>query len=385
MVASLDLDPAGYDEESMNDTLERTPLYEAHLGLGAKMVPFAGYEMPVQYPSGITAEHQAVRGAAGLFDVSHMGEFMVHGPEAVDLVQLVSVNDAAALAVGQCQYSAMCAESGGILDDLVVYRMEDHYMLVVNASRRTEDWAWIAEHAEGFEVVLTDRSDELGLVALQGPRAQEILDPLTDAKLDDIAYYRFTQGTVAGCSATISRTGYTGEDGFELYVDQADTVAVWNALSEQGEGVGLLPCGLGARDSLRLEVGFALYGNELDERHTPLAGRLEWLVKMDKGDFLGRDALARQKEGGIPERLVGVRLTERGFPRPGYPLVHDGNEVGSVTSGTVSPSLGYGIALGYVPAELAVPDTEVGVRVRDKVIPGVVARLPFYTEGSVRR
>lgn len=369
----------------MNDTPKRTPLYDVHLGLGAKMVPFAGYEMPVQYPSGITAEHQAVREAAGIFDVSHMGEFLVHGPQALDLVQLVSVNDAAHLAVGQCQYSAMCAADGGIRDDLVVYRMADHYMLVVNASRRAQDWAWIVEHAEGLDATLEDRSDDMGLVALQGPRAQEILDPLTDVNLDDVAYYHFAVGTVAGCAATISRTGYTGEDGFELYVGEADTVAVWNALHEQGGGAGLLPCGLGARDSLRLEVGFALYGNELDEEHTPLASRLGWLVKLDKGEFSGRAALVRQKEQGVPDRLVGIRLTERGFPRPGYPIVHDGHEVGSVTSGTVSPSLGYGVALAYVPAELISPDTEVGVRIRDKVIPAVVARLPFYTEGSVRR
>jgi aminomethyltransferase len=365
--------------------LKRTPLYHVHLGLGAKMVPFAGYEMPVQYPSGITAEHQAVREAVGLFDVSHMGEFMIRGPQAIDLIQLVSVNDAAVLEVGQCQYSAMCGVDGGIRDDLVVYRMADHYMLVVNASRRAEDWAWIVEHAEGLDATLVDRSDELGLVALQGPRAQEILDSLTDVNLDDIAYYHFGVGTVAGCTATISRTGYTGEDGFELYVEEADTVAVWNALFEQGGGAGLLPSGLGARDSLRLEVGFALYGNELDEEHTPWAGRLGWLVKLDKGEFSGRDALRRQKEEGVPERLVGIRLTERGFPRPGYAIVHDRNEVGSVTSGTVSPTLGYGVALGYVPAELASPDTEIGIRVRDKVIPGVVTRLPFYTGGSVRR
>ena len=369
----------------MTATLKKTPLHDVHLGLGAKMVPFAGYEMPVQYPSGITAEHQSVRAGAGLFDVSHMGQFLVHGPQAIDLVQVVSVNDAAALAVGQCQYSAMCAEDGGIRDDIVVYRMADHYMLVVNASRRAQDWAWVVEHAEGLEVTVEDRSDEIGLLALQGPRAQEILDPLTDVNLDDLAYYHFAKGTIAGCPATVSRTGYTGEDGFELYVAEADTVAVWNALFEQGGRSGLLPCGLGARDSLRLEVGFALYGNELDEEHTPWAGRLGWLVKLDKGDFSGRDALIREKEEGPHHGLVGIRLTERGFPRPGYPIVHDGSEVGSVTSGTVSPSLGYGIALGYVPTELIIPDTEVGVRIRDKVIPGVVARLPFYTAGSVRR
>jgi aminomethyltransferase len=369
----------------MNDTPKRTPLYDVHLGLGAKMVPFAGYEMPVQYPAGITAEHHAVREVAGLFDVSHMGEFLVRGPQAIDLVQRVSVNDAASLVVGQCQYSAMCAEDGGIRDDLVIYRMRNHFMLVVNASRREEDWAWISEHSEGLDVALEDRSDDMGLLALQGPRAQEMLDSLTDVDLDGIAYYHFAEGSVAGCSATISRTGYTGEDGFELYVAEGDTLAVWSAVLERGRGAGLLPSGLGARDSLRLEVGFALYGNELDEEHTPLASRLGWVVKWDKGEFCGRDVLVRQKEAGVPERLVGIRLTERGFPRPGYPFVHDGHEVGSVTSGTLSPSLGYGIALGYVPAELSSPDTQMGVRVRDEVIPGVVVRLPFYTEGSVRR
>jgi len=369
----------------MDDMLKRTALYDVHLGLGAKMVPFAGYEMPVHYPAGITAEHHAVREVAGLFDISHMGEFLVHGPEAIDLVQRVNVNDAASLAVGECQYSAMCAEDGGIRDDLVVYRMADHFMLVVNASRRAEDWAWIVKHAEGLDVTLEDPSDGMGLLALQGPCAQEILDPLTDVNLDDIAYYHFAEGSVARCATTISRTGYTGEDGFELYVAEGDTVAVWDALLEQGGGAGLLPSGLGARDSLRLEVGFALYGNELDEQHTPLAGRLGWVVKLNKGEFSGRDALLRQKEEGVSDSLVGIRLTERGFPRPGYPIAHDGNEVGSVTSGTVSPSLGYGVALGYVPTELITPDTEVGVRIRDKVIPGVVARLPFYTDGSVRR
>lgn len=369
----------------MNDTLKKTPLHDLHLGLGAKMVPFAGYEMPVQYLPGIRAEHEAVREAAGLFDVSHMGEFLVHGPQALDLVQRVSVNDAASLAIGQCQYSAMCAEDGGIRDDVIVYRMADHYMLVVNASRRPEDWAWIVDQAKGLEVTLEDRSDDLGLLALQGPLAQEILGPLTTVNLDEVAYYHFADGTVAGRSATISRTGYTGEDGFELYLAEEDTAAVWKAVFEQGEGFGLLPCGLGARDSLRLEVGFALYGNDLDEDHTPFAGRLGWVVKLDKGEFSGREALVRQKEEGAYPRLVGIRLSERGFPRPGYPVVHDGNEVGSVTSGTVSPSLGYGIALGYVPADLAQPDTEVGVRIRDQVVPGVVTRLPFYTEGSIRR
>ena len=368
----------------MDDTLKRTPLHAEHVALGGKMVPFAGYEMPVQYPAGITAEHEAVRTTAGLFDASHMGEFVVWGPQALDLIQKVSVNDASRLAVGQCQYTALCLESGGILDDFLVYRMADRYMLVVNASRRDEDWDWLTRHAADLEVELEDRSEETALLALQGPRAQEVLVPLTDANLDEVWYYRFTESSVAGFPAIISRTGYTGEDGFELYVASDDAAALWRRLLEDGQGVGLRPAGLGARDSLRLEVGFALYGNDLDTEHTPLEARLCWLVKLDKEDFVGRDVLVRQKEDGVPRHLVGIRLTERGFPRPGYPIVHEENDVGTVTSGTVGPTLGYGIAMGYVPGELSAPDTPLGVRVRDKVIPGVVQRPPFYTEGSVR-
>ena len=368
----------------MDDTLKRTPLHAEHVALGGKMVPFAGYEMPVQYPAGITAEHEAVRTTAGLFDASHMGEFVVWGPQALDLIQKVSVNDASRLAVGQCQYTALCLDSGGILDDFLVYRMADRYMLVVNASRRDEDWDWLTRHAADLEVELEDRSEETALLALQGPRAQKVLAPLTDANLDEVGYYRFTEGSVAGFPAIISRTGYTGEDGFELYVASDDAAALWRRLLEDGQGVGLRPAGLGARDSLRLEVGFALYGNDLDTEHTPLEACLGWLVKLDKEDFVGRDVLIRQKKDGVPRYLVGIRLTERGFPRPGYPIVHEENDVGTVTSGTVGPTLGYGIAMGYVPGELSAPDTPLGVRVRDKVIPGIVQRPPFYTEGSVR-
>ncbi len=369
----------------MTDTLKRTPLYAEHVALGAKIVPFAGYEMPVQYPAGITAEHEAVRTAAGLFDASHMGEFVVRGPQALDLVQRVSINDASGVAVGQCQYTALCLEDGGILDDFLVYRAHDLYMLVVNASRREEDWDWITRHASGLHVEFEDRSDETALLALQGPKAQEVLAPLTETNLEEIGYYRFADGRVAGFPAVISRTGYTGEDGFELYVASADAAALWRRLLEDGAGAGLKPAGLGARDSLRLEVGFPLNGNDLDTEHTPLEARLGWLVKFNKGDFVGRDALMRQKEEGVSTRLVGIRLTERGFPRPGYPIVHDDSEVGSVTSGTMSPTLGCGIAMGYVPDDLATVDTPLGVRVRGRVIPGVVERPPFYKQGSVRR
>lgn len=369
----------------MSEALLRTPLHGEHVALDAKMVPFAGYEMPVHYPPGIREEHQTVRETAGLFDVSHMGEFRVRGPEALALVQRLAVNDASTLQVGQAQYSAMCREDGGVLDDLLVYHYEDHYMLVVNAANRTRDLGWVQEQGEGFDAVVEDHSDEIALLALQGPVAEEVMAPLADRELEEIGYYRFEPGQVAGRPATISRTGYTGEDGFELYVAAEDAPALWRTLLEKGAPAGLVPAGLGARDSLRLEMGYALYGNDLDERHTPLEAGLGWITKLDKGEFVGRDALRRQKEAGVERRLVGLRLTERGFPRPGYDVVADDRDVGVVTSGTVSPSLDVGIAMAWVPARLGEPDTELGVRIRDRVVPAVVQRPPFYTEGSLKR
>jgi aminomethyltransferase len=369
----------------MGDSLKKTPLYEAHVALGGKLVPFAGFEMPVQYPAGITAEHHAVRKGAGLFDVCHMGEFVLRGPQALDLIQKITVNDASKLQVWQAQYSAMCLESGGIIDDLLVYRGPDHYMLVVNASNKAKDLAWVQKHAPAFDVEVTDKSDETALVAIQGPRSVEILQGLTDTNLEEIGYYRFALGSVAGVAGIISRTGYTGEDGFELYVPEGEGLKLWDSLMVAGQPKGLIATGLGCRDSLRLEMGYALYGNDLDESHTPLESGLGWITKLDKGDFIGREALVRQKEAGVTRRLVGLTLSERGFPRHGYPLVSGGQDVGEVTSGVVSPSLGFGIAMGYVPVELAKAGTEVGVRIRDKVIPAVVMRPPFYTEGSVRR
>lgn len=365
--------------------LLRTPLYDAHVGLGAKIVPFAGFEMPVQYPTGITAEHRAVREAAGLFDVSHMGEFVVRGPQALDLVQHVSVNDAAKIEVGQAQYSAMCREDGGVVDDLLVYRFPDHYMLVVNAANLEKDLAWILGHAEGFDAEVEDRSAETALVALQGPAAREILRPLAEPDVDSVRYYRFAEGSVAGAPAVVSGTGYTGEDGFELYLAEADARTVWDALLDAGAGAGLVPAGLGARDSLRLEVGYALYGNDLDDAHTTLESGLGWITKLDKGDFVGRAALAAQKEAGVTRRLVGLELAGKGFPRPGYPILSGGEAVGALTSGTVSPSLGVGIGMGYVPAELSKAGTEVQVDLRGRPVDAVVKRPPFYTQGSIRR
>jgi aminomethyltransferase len=372
----------------MIETLERTPLYEEHVSLGGKIVPFAGWEMPVQYPTGITAEHRAVRTTAGLFDVSHMGEFVVRGPQALELLQRVSVNDVSALEVGQAQYSAMCYESGGVVDDLLVYRYADRYMVVVNASNLARDWAWLTSHVGDLDVDVEDVSAATALLALQGPAAREVLGPLADTDVDTIRYYRFVEGSVDGIPATIAGTGYTGEDGFELYVPAADAVGVWRALLEAGRSRGLVPVGLGARDSLRLEMGYALYGNELDADHTPLEAGLGWITKLDapnKGDFVGRQALLDQKAEGVPSRLVGLLLGERAFPRHGYDVLADGKRVGVVTSGTLGPSLGRGIALAYVPPEHAKPGTAVQVDARGRALDALVTRPPFYTAGSIRR
>jgi aminomethyltransferase len=369
----------------MSQPLKRTPLHEEHVALGGKLVPFAGFEMPVQYPTGITAEHTAVRERAGLFDVSHMGEFVVRGPQALDLVQRITVNDASKLQVGQAQYSAMCLDAGGIVDDLLVYRFADEFMLVVNASNLDKDLTWIRGHGAGMDVEVRDRSAATALLALQGPAAREILRPLADVDVDGVGYYRFVEGGVAGVPAVISATGYTGEDGFELYVDAADAVQLWRTILKEGAPHGLIPAGLGARDSLRLEVGYALYGNDLDEEHTPLESGLGWITKVDKGDFVGREAIVRQKEAGVPRRLVGLRLVARGFPRPGYAILSDGGPVGVVTSGTVSPSLGFGVAMGYVPSEISSAGTELSVEIRGKRVAAVVQRPPFYTDGSIRR
>jgi aminomethyltransferase len=365
-------------------TLNRTPLFAEHVALNAKIVPFAGYEMPVQYPAGITAEHQAVRNAAGLFDVSHMGEFIVRGERALEFVQHVTTNDASKIEVGQAQYSTLCNENGFLLDDLLVYRFPDHYMLVVNGSNRDKDWAWVSRFAGEFGVELEDRTDEIALLALQGPRAQAILARLTDHELEAIRYYRFAEGAVDGIPTIISRTGYTGEDGFELYVGADDAAALWRRLLEVGKEDGLLPTGLGCRDSLRLEMGYALYGNDLDEARTPLEAGLAWVTKLDKGDFVGRDALRRQKEEGVKVRLAGFKLRERGFPRHGYPVEFNGERSGEVTSGTMSPTLGYGVGLAYVPVAAAKAGTEIGIVIRDRAVAAEVVRPPFHTGGTVR-
>jgi aminomethyltransferase len=368
----------------VNDPLKRTPLYEEHRALGARLVPFAGYEMPVQYPSGINAEHRAVREAAGLFDVSHMGEFEVKGEHALDFLQYLTTNDVATLSVGQAQYSALLNENGTLIDDLLVYRTEDGYLLVVNASNKDRDLAHARQVATQFGIEVVDRSDETALIALQGPASERILSKLTDADLAAIPYYRFARGSVAGAPTMISRTGYTGEAGFELYLPAEQAVTIWRALLEAGSGEGLIPAGLGARDSLRLEMGYPLYGNDIDESRTPLEAGLSWITKFKKGDFIGRDALVKQKEAGVARKLVGFRLNARGFPRHGYGIRAGGEMVGEVTSGILAPSLGYGIGLAYVPAALAEPGTQFEVVIREQGVPAEVVKAPFYSAGTAK-
>ncbi|HEV2642545.1 MAG TPA: glycine cleavage system aminomethyltransferase GcvT, partial [Candidatus Elarobacter sp.] len=292
---------------------QRTPLYDVHVALGGKMVPFAGFEMPVQYPTGITAEHKAVRERVGLFDVSHMGEFMIRGPGAVDFVNAVTTNDVSALAVGQAHYSTILNDRGTIVDDCLVYRFADHLMMVVNASNKDKDLAHISAHKAPFDCTIEDVSDRVALLALQGPLAQQVLARHTDADLDAIKYYHFTTATVAGVpDIVVSRTGYTGEDGFELYFDASRAPEVWSALMSGGD---VTPAGLGARDTLRLEMGMALYGNDIDDTTTPYEAGLGWLVKLKKGDFVGKPALERQKAAGVPRKLVGFTTSDRAFPR----------------------------------------------------------------------
>jgi aminomethyltransferase len=365
--------------------LKRTALTHVHEALGAKMVPFAGFLMPVQYAS-MTHEHKAVRERVGVFDISHMGEFTLEGPRALEAVQRVTVNDAASLAVDQAQYSAMVNERGGIVDDCVVYRLADErWLVVVNASNIAKDWAHVRAHLPPDGVKLMDDSDATTLLAVQGPRAAAVVGAIADVPLDDLAFYWKRDGRVAGVEAVISRTGYTGEDGFELYFDRSGSEAVWSALMEAGAEHGIEPCGLGARDTLRLEMKYALYGNDIDESTDPYEAGLSWIVKLDKGEFTGRDALARIAEAGPARRLVGFRLNERGIPRPGYPVLQGGERVAEVRSGAMSPSLGYAIGTCYLPKGRTKAGTPLAVEIRDRALAGEVAKTPFYTGGSLKR
>lgn len=361
--------------------LKRTPFYQIHEQSGARLIDFGGWEMPVQY-SGIKQEHRAVRSSVGMFDVSHMGEFFVAGPGAVDLIQYMTINDASKLTPGKAQYSAMCYEDGGIVDDLLVYMLgENRYMLVVNASNIDKDFSWIADHND-FEAELENRSEEMCLLAVQGPKSVETLQKLTETDLSSIKFYTFEEGTLAGFDDVIlSATGYTGEKGFELYFDKqsVDPQQLWKAVMEAGKTFDIEPCGLGARDTLRLEMGFALYGNDITAETNPLEARLGWLTKLDKEAFIGKPALHKIKEAGVSRKLVGFTLDDRrAIPRSGYDIVDDDERtIGHVTSGTRSISLDKNIGMGYVPRELAAEGTKIHIRVRNKVAEAEVVKPPF--------
>lgn len=357
--------------------LKQTPLNAIHRQMGAKMVPFGGWDMPVQY-RGILDEHKAVRGAAGIFDVSHMGEVEFRGPAALEALQRLTSNDASRLQVGQVQYSALTTEAGTFVDDLTVYKFaDDRYLVTLNASNIDKDFAWMREHTRG-NVEVRNLSDETALIAIQGPKAAEILQKFTPLELSGIRYYWFAQGTVLGQDAIVSRTGYTGEDGFEVYVKPQHAAGLWGALLEAGTPLGLLPCGLGARDTLRLEAKMALYGNDIDDRHTVLEADLGWILKLEKGEFIGKAALAKQKAEGIRRKLVGFEMVGRGIARSHYAMVKDGKPIGEVTSGGPAPWLNKNIGLGYVVVEQATIGTEFDVVIRDNPVRARVVPTPFY-------
>jgi len=357
--------------------LRRTPLHDVHVKAGARMVPFGGWEMPVQY-TGIIEEHRAVRRAVGLFDISHMGEFEIEGPAALATVQRLATNDASSLAVGQVQYTLLCYPDGGIVDDLTLYRLGDaRFMLTVNAANIDKDWTWVTERgggASGWRNV----SDETALLAVQGPRAEGLVHRLADCDVTRVAYYHFLRGTIAGVPALISRTGYTGEDGFELYVPGSRAEALWYALLDAGRADGIQPVGLGARDTLRLEMKFALYGNDIDQTTNPLEAGLGWVVRPAKGDFIGRSAIEAVRAQGLTRKLAGFEMVEPSVPRHGYRLLDNGAPVGVVTSGSFGPAVERYIGMGYVPAALAAVGSELQVEIRGKPQPARVVRTPFY-------
>lgn len=355
--------------------MRKTPFYDLHVSHGARMIEFGGWQMPVYY-RGIIEEHRKVREKVGLFDLSHMGEIEVKGPGALEFIQKMTTNDASRLNVGQVQYSVMCYPDGGAVDDILVCRMADRFYLVVNASNAAKDLDWLKTHA-GADVTVTDLSDETALLAIQGPESAAVLARLTDVHLDGLYYYHFAEGKVAGVDCIVSRTGYTGEDGFELFFHPRHARHMWDALLEAGRTFDIEPVGLGARDTLRLEMGYALYGHELDPSTNPLEAGLGWVVAMDKGEFIGRDALAAAKERGLSRRLIGFKLLERGVPRAHCEITKDGMVIGEATSASLSPSLGVGIGMCYVTPDAAKPGTRFDVIIRGKGVAAEAVRPPF--------
>jgi len=358
--------------------MKRTRLNKVHKELGGKMVEFAGFEMPVEY-EGIIIEHLAVREKAGIFDVSHMGEIIIKGNDALDLIQYLTPNDASRLVIGKAQYSALTTPKGTFIDDLLVYRLDEkEYMLVVNAVNSDKDYEWILKNKGKFSAEVKNESDNYTQIALQGPKAQEILQPLTDLDLSEIKYYWFKTGKVAGIDSIVSRTGYTGEDGFEIYTTHSQPEKIWDAILEEGKKYGLKPAGLGARDTLRLEAKMMLYGNDIDETTTVLEADLGWMVKFDKPDFLGKEALLKQKNEGIKRKIVGFEIKGRGIARPHYPVFINGNKVSEVTSGTFAPYLKKSIGLTYLPIEYTEIGTQFEIGIRDNLVKAEVVPTPFY-------
>jgi aminomethyltransferase len=371
---------------SANTPLKTTPFFEIHKKLNGKMVPFAGWNMPIQY-AGVMEEHRTVREGVGVFDVSHMGEIDICGREAKPFLQKLLTNDMDKLDNGGILYSLMCYENGGVVDDLLVHRFEeDHYFLCVNASNTDKDFEWARGVAGEFDVQVDNISDRTAQLAIQGPRAESLLQKLTDVSLDDLTYYRFQKGRVSDVEAVIARTGYTGEDGFEVYLDARSAVPVFESLLETGKEFGLQPIGLGARDTLRLEMGYALYGQEIDADHSPLEAGLGWVIKLKKIDvFIGQEVLKSQKDKGLTQKLVGVKLIDRGVPRSHYKVLNDGTAVGEVTSGTFSPTLNTGVALCNVPTELSKSGTRLDIAIRNSTVAGEVTSLPFVPGGVKKK
>lgn len=367
---------------------KNTPLYDQHVELEAKIHAFAGYRMPIRY-STVIQEHRAVRESVGLFDLSHMGEFRVSGEQAEGFLDYLLTNDIGSTVPGQAIYTTMCFPDGGIVDDLVVYRLgPEEFLLVVNASNIDKDWAWVNSHTDSFEVETSNECDDTGLIAIQGPNAQSVVEELVtggDIDLGSIGFYEHTSGKVCDRDALIARTGYTGEDGFELYLAPPDCPPVWYAALEAGKSFGIVPVGLGARDTLRLEMGYVLYGNDIDHTTTPIEARLGWVVKLktDK-DFIGREVLSQQKEDGVSSRLSGFTVEGRGFPRKGDRLYSGDRKVGIVTSGTLGPAVGTGVGLAYVETAFSKKNTELEAEVRSRRFPVKIVRTPFYKEGSRR-
>ena len=359
--------------------MKETALTNIHRTLGAKMVSFAGYDMPVQY-EGINMEHQTVREGVGVFDVSHMGEFLISGPEALNLIQKVTTNDASILTIGRAQYSCMPNGKGGIIDDLIIYLIKENtYLLVVNASNIEKDWNWISSH-NSFDAHMRNLSDDYSLLAIQGPKAVSAMQSLTSIDLTEIKYYHFEVADFAGIEhVIISATGYTGSGGFEIYCKNNEAEQIWNRVFEAGESFGIKPIGLAARDTLRLEMGFCLYGNDIDDTTSPFEAGLGWITKLVKDDFIDKDFLAKQKEEGITRKLVAFEMIDRGIPRHEYPIQDaEGNVIGRVTSGTMSPSIKKAIGLGYVMKQNSTIDSEIHVEIRGKAVKAKIIKLPFY-------